>query len=202
MKKIKFFLSDIYYLIVISFSTMLLISASASISFCSETYKIDPVHSSIIFKIDHLGVAPFYGRFNNASGSFIINEKEPGKNFAEVSVVVDDVDTFNEKRDAHLKNEDFFHADKYPTINFRTESFKELEKNKFEVTGQLSFHGVTKPIVIEVRRTGALKDPWGNFRMGFETIFSIRRSEFGMDKMMDLVGDQVDLMIAVEGIMQ
>lgn len=202
MKKINLFLSDIYYLIVISFSTILLISASASVSFCSETYKIDPVHSSIIFKIDHLGVAPFYGRFNNASGAFIINKKEPGKNFAEVSVIIDNVDTHNEKRDAHLKNEDFFHADKFPTINFRTESFKELEENKFEVTGQLSFHGVTKPIVIEVRRTGALKDPWGNFRMGFETNFSIRRSEFGMDKMMDLVGDQVDLMIAVEGIMQ
>ncbi len=200
MESKKKFLAVIYFLPAFLLFIPTFSMTGLSTSNASESFQIDPVHSSIIFRINHLGVTSFYGRFNNPSGTFTIDEKNPENNFAKVMVKVENVDTYNEKRDAHLKNQDFFHADQYPDIIFKTGSFKKLENDKFEVSGQLTFHGITKPIVIEVRQTGAAVDPWGNFRMGFETSFTIRRSDFGMDKMLDLVGDEVYLMIAIEGI--
>ncbi len=185
---------------ILVFSAVFIIGFSAS--HAAETFEIDPVHSSIVFKIDHLGVAPFYGRFNNPAGTFSVDENNPENNIAEVTVNVENVDTNNEERDAHLKNEDFFDAKQHPDIVFKTTSFKQIETDKYDVTGDLTFHGVTRPINISVHRTGAAKDPWGNFRMGFETSFTIRRSDFGMDKMLDLVGNEVSLIIAIEGIQQ
>jgi polyisoprenoid-binding protein YceI len=168
----------------------------------AETYKVDPVHSSIVFKIDHLGVTPFYGRFNNASGEFTTDENMPENNFARVSVKVKDVDTQNQKRDEHLESADFFDAEKYPDIVFETKTFKKTGVNTFEIEGRLSFHGVERNITVEAVQTGAAKDPWGGYRKGFETSFSILRSDFGMDKMIGLVGDEVTLYIAIEGIRQ
>jgi len=202
MKPKKRFLSIINFLAAFLLVVPTFLMMSLSSSHARESFQIDPVHSSIIFKINHLGVTSFYGRFNNPSGTFTIDKENPENNFAEIMVKVENVDTYNEKRDAHLKNQDFFHADQHPDGVFKTSSCKKLENDKFEVSGHLTFHGITKPIVLEVHQTGAVDDPWGNFRMGFETSFSILRSDFGMDKMLDLVGDEVYLMIAIEGIHQ
>ena len=196
-KKNLFFAISFFTVLFFVPTFILMYSTSSD---AAETFQIDPVHSSVIFKINHLEVTSFYGRFNNLSGTFTIDENNPENNSAEFMVKVEHIDTYNKERDAHLKNEDFFHADQYPDIVFKTSSFKKLENDQFEVNGHLTFHGVTRPITIQVHRSGAVNDPWGNYRIGFETSFTILRSDFGMDKMLDLVGDEVHLMIAVEGI--
>ena len=195
--KKHFFRSISFFAALVLFVPALLMTGSSA-SYAAQTFKIDPVHSSIIFKINHLGVTSFYGRFNNPSGTLTIDKNAPENNSAEIMVKVENVDTDNDERDAHLKSQDFFHADQYPDIVFKSASFKKLKNDQFEVSGNLTFHGVTRQIVIKVNQTGAVNDPWGNFRMGFETSFTILRSDFGMNKMLDLVGDEVQLIIAIQ----
>lgn len=166
----------------------------------SGTYKIDPVHTSIWFGINHLGVADFYGRFNEVSGEFTL-AKDPAESQLEVIIPVASIDTNNAERDKHLKAAEFFDVEKYPEIRFRSRQFKRTEKqDTFEVKGELTLRGVTRPLVIELRQTGAGEDPWGNFRSGLETTFTIKRSDFGMNAMPKLLGDEVRLMVSVEGL--
>jgi polyisoprenoid-binding protein YceI len=112
------------------------------------------------------------------------------------------VDTAVEKRDTHLKSPDFFNTGEYPTVSFKSKSVKKLNEAVYEVSGDLTLLGKTRPITVEVNATGAGKDPWGNFRRGFETSFSINRSDFGMTFMMGGVSDEVNLTVSVEGIRQ
>jgi polyisoprenoid-binding protein YceI len=112
------------------------------------------------------------------------------------------VDTAVEKRDTHLKSPDFFNAGEYPLVSFKSKSVKKLSENTYAVSGDLALLGKTRPITVEVHATGAGKDPWGNFRRGFVTSFSIKRSDFGMDFMMGGVSDEVHLTVSVEGIRQ
>jgi polyisoprenoid-binding protein YceI len=120
----------------------------------------------------------------------------------EISVKVDDIDTVNAKRDKHLKSHEFFDAKKYPLILFQSETFKKIGEGTYEVSGRLSFHGVTRPLTVEVEHIGSGKDPWGGYRAGFETSFKVKRSDFGMTHMLGGVGDEVRLSVNVEGIRQ
>jgi polyisoprenoid-binding protein YceI len=106
------------------------------------------------------------------------------------------------KRDTHLKSPDFFNAGEYPLVSFKSKSVKKLSENTYAVSRDLALLGKTRPITVEVHATGAGKDPWGNFRRGFVTSFSIKRSDFGMDFMMGGVSDEVHLTVSVEGIRQ
>ena len=115
---------------------------------------------------------------------------------------IKNVDTAVEKRDTQLKSPDFFNAGEHPTISFKSKSVKKLKEAVYEVSGDLTLLGKTLPITTEVHATGAGKDPWGGFRMGFETSFSIKRSDFGMNFMMGGVSDEVNLTVSVEGIRQ
>jgi polyisoprenoid-binding protein YceI len=112
------------------------------------------------------------------------------------------IDTAVEKRDNHLKSPDFFNAGEFPLVSFKSNSVKKLSESTYEVSGDLTLLAKTRPITVEVHATGAGKDPWGNFRRGFETSFSIKRSEFGMGFMMGGVSDEVNLTVSVEGIRQ
>ena len=168
----------------------------------SETYKVDPVHTSVWFRINHMNVANFYGRFNEASGTFTLNAGNLDANRLEISVKTASIDTNNADRDKHLRTPEYFDSDKFPTIEFRSSKFKKISDNKFEVAGELTLHGVTKPLSIALEKTGAGDDPWGNHRVGLETTFTIKRSEFGMTTMLGALGDDVRLTVAVEGIRQ
>ncbi len=168
----------------------------------AETYKIDPTHSSIVFRIKHLDITYVYGRFNDPSGTLVWNEKEDTGHAVDMTVKAENVDTNNEKRDKHLRSEDFFHIIKYPYITFKSSSFTPLSDGLYEVKGDLTLHGVTRPLTVTARHTGAGEDPWGGFRTGFETTFPVRRSEFGMDTMLGSVGDEVELTISIEAIRQ
>ena len=110
------------------------------------------------------------------------------------------VDTDVEKRDEHLRSEDFFNAAKYELMAFESTQVKPLDGKNLEVNGNLSLLGQSRPIIVTVRDTGAGKDPWGNFRRGFETTFTIKRSDFGMNYMIGGVSDEVEITVSVEGI--
>lgn len=174
----------------------------SSVAYSAETYKLDPVHTSIIFRVKHLGTAFAYGRINVPSGSFVFDESAPSKSAIEIQAEAKNVDTAVEKRDNHLRSPDFFNAGEHPLVSFKSKSVKKLSENTYEVSGDFTLLGKTRPITVEVHGTGAGKDPWGNFRRGFETSFSIKRSDFGMNFMMGGVSDEVNLTVSVEGIRQ
>ena len=173
-----------------------------SVATAADTYKVDPVHSAVVFRIQHLGISYVQGRFNNVAGTVVFDTKVPENSSTNISVKVRDIDTFNSERDNHLRSSDFFDAEKYPLILFQSDTFKKMSDNIYSVTGRLTCHGVTRPLTVKVRHIGSGYDPWGGFRAGFETSFVIKRSDFGMTHMLGGVGDDVELTITIEGIRQ
>lgn len=184
---------------ILIFTLVVVFSASA---YAAESYKFDPAHTSVVFRVKHLGVAYVYGRFNGPTGSFVFDESSPAKNAIEVQVNVKDVDTAVDKRDNHLRSPDFFNAAEHPLIYFKSTSVKKIDQQTYEVSGNLTLLGKSRPISVKAQDTGSGKDPWGNFRRGFETSFKIKRSEFGMNFMLDGVSDEVMITFSVEGIRQ
>jgi polyisoprenoid-binding protein YceI len=170
----------------------------AAASAQAQSLKVDPVHSTIIFRISHLNAGVVYGRFNDPTGTITLGDN-PSLN---VEVKTDNIDTHNQKRDDHLRSPDFFNNKEFPTISFKSTSFKSSGENKYEVTGDLTLHGVTKPVTVTLEKLGTGKDPSGGTRVGFETIFTIKRSDFGMNFMPGGVGDEVKLMVALETVQQ
>ncbi|MBI3271103.1 MAG: YceI family protein [Planctomycetes bacterium] len=164
-----------------------------------QNFKIDPVHSTAIFRVKHLGASWFYGRFNEVGGAFKVDEKNPAGSSIEVEIKVESVDTHDAKRDAHLKAPDFFNAKQFPSMTFKSKEVKAVDKDVFEVAGDLTLHGVTKPLTVKVERAGAGKDPWGGYRMGFETTFTLKRSDYGMNYMPEALGEDIRVILSVEG---
>lgn len=166
----------------------------------ADLYEVDPVHSSILFRIKHLDVSYVYGRFNDFSATLRIDEQNPANNTVEIHVKAGSIDTANAKRDDHLRSPDFFNVKQFPIISFKSKSFKEQGPDLFEVAGDLFLHGITHPLTIKVERTGSGRDPWGGYRVGFEGTFRVNRSEFGMSHMLGPVGDEVRLTVSLEAI--
>ena len=180
-------------------AVILAVAIAAGAPALASSYDIDTAHSTVLFKIRHLGVADFYGRFNGVSGTFTFDPAEPTKGSIDISVKADSVDTDNEKRDQHLMSPDFFNAKQFPVITFKSESVKKVGDKKFEVTGTLNLHGVSKKVTAAVDYIGAGDDPWGGYRAVFEARVSIKRSDFGITFMPGGLGENVDLIVALEG---
>lgn len=172
------------------------VGMTAGVARAADTYKVDPVHSTMVFRITHFNTAPFYGRFNAPTGSFALDEQ--GGAF-EISVPAANVDTANAKRDDHLRGPDFFNAKQFANITFKSTNVKKVDDRNYEVAGDLTLHGVTKPITVKVEKTGEGKDPRGVQRAGAHAQFTIKRSDFGMDYMQGGLGDEVTLMVGLEG---
>lgn len=182
-------------LIVALFAGMLSLSVRAA-----DTYTVDPVHSSLIFRIKHANVGYFYGRINDPAGTFTLDAADASKSAFEFTVAVNNIDTHNDKRDAHLKSPDFFNEKQYPTIAFKSTSVKKAAENKLEVTGDLTLHGVTKSIVVPVEVVGIGEFPKGTGRAGIEAVFSIKTSDFQIKGMPGALGEEVRLMVGLEGV--
>ena len=163
----------------------------------ANSYSIDPVHSSVAFRIKHFNIAPFYGQFDDISGSLSFDEADPTKSTLEVSIKVDSVNTHNDKRNGHLKSPDFFNAAKFPTMTFSSKSFAKASENAYDVAGDLTIHGVTKPITVKLEKTGAGKMQ-GQDKIGFASDFTVKRSDFGITFMPDGLGDEVKIMLGLE----
>jgi polyisoprenoid-binding protein YceI len=183
-----------------SFVAVLALTVGSALA--ADTYKLDPVHSMVIFKVNHMGVSNTYGRFNEPSGTFSI-DPDPANMSFETSVAVEKIDTGFAARDHHLKSADFFDAMQFPTITFKSTGVKKSGSNTYEVTGDLTLHGVTKSITVTVNEIGAAKvPPKGEERAGFETTFTVKRSDYGMNFMPGMVGDEITLMVNTEGVKQ
>ena len=163
------------------------------------TYKVDPVHSSNAFCIRHLGVTNFYGRFNETAGTFVLNDDDPAKDAFEITIKATSIDTHNEARDKHLKSDAFFDVEKYPDITFKSTAVKKEGAGVLVVTGDLTLHGTTKPITTTVMLIGAGPGMKGEFRAGFETTFTVKRSEYGVSGLPGALGEDVKITVSVEG---
>jgi len=168
----------------------------------ADTYKVDPVHSFALFSIHHFNAGNVWGRFNGPAGDFTLDPADPGKDAFHVELKLANLDTGNAKRDADLKGPDWFNARQHPAITFKSTSVKKGEGNMLDVTGALTIHGVTKSAVVAVELTGTAADPFGNIRSGIQGTTTIKRSDFGMKAMPGAVGDEVRLIVAMEGIKQ
>jgi len=168
----------------------------------AETYKLDPAHTSVVYRIKYQGVTFVYGRFNGPTGTFVFDETSPAKSFIDMQVDANNIDTAVAKRDNHLKSPDFFNAADYPAVRFKSASVRKLSSDTYQVTGSLTLLDKTRKLTVKAKHTGSGKDPWGNFLRGFETSFSIKRSEFGMDFMLNGIDDEVMITVSVTGIRQ
>jgi polyisoprenoid-binding protein YceI len=166
----------------------------------AESYRVDSIHSSLLFRVKHLNVGYIYGRFNNFSGAFTFDDQNPAASSLTMEVQVQSLDTGNPKRDGHLKTPDFFNAAQFPTMSFKSTKMKALDEKTYEVTGDLTLHGVTQPVTVRLERIGAGKGMQGEFRTGWESTFTIKRSDFGMKYMLQGVSDEVRVTVAVEGV--
>lgn len=162
-------------------------------------YDIDPVHSHAIFKVKHLGVSNFYGRFNKIGGKLLVDAADPGESLVQITIDAASVDTNDEARDTHLRSADFFNVEEHPTLSFTSEKVVAKGAGRLEVAGELEMHGVTRPLTVIVEQVGFGKDPRFGTRVGYEARFTIQRSDFGMDYVPDLLGDEVEVVFSLEG---
>ncbi len=162
------------------------------------TYAVDTVHSTVIFRVKHMNTSFAYGRFNNITGQFALDQ-DPGASKFDLQVKTDSVDTGNAGRDKHLKSPDFLNVVQHPTMSFKSTSVAADGPDALKVTGDLTFHGVTRPVTVKVTKTGTGKDMRGRPVAGFETSFVFKRTDFKMDKMTNAVGDEVTIIVSVEG---
>ena len=168
----------------------------------ADTYQLDATHSYILFRIKHFGIGYSYGGFQNPTGKLIIDKDAPSNNKVEIEVQSNTVSTWYEKRDNHIKSPDFLNVSKYPIVSFKSRSVKKTGQDQYEIAGDLIFLGKKRPLTVTAVQTGRGKDPWGANRIGYETTFTIKRSEFGMTFMLGGLSDEVQLTVSVEGVRQ
>jgi polyisoprenoid-binding protein YceI len=164
----------------------------------ADDYTVDAAHAGVTFKISHLGLSWVYGRFNEFSGSFTLDPSDAGKSSFSLNIKTESIDTNNQKRDEHLRGGDFFNAKQFPTITFKSTSVKAV-KDGYEVTGELTMHGVTKPVTFALLGGRKAEFPKGVERTGFSTELKLNRADFGIDKFADGIGNDVHLSISFEG---
>ena len=142
-------------------------------------YEIDGAHTSVEFVGRHLMITKVRGRFSDVRGQITIDE-EPTKSHVEVEIGVASVSTGNDDRDAHLRSGDFFDVERYPAITFSSTGVKPLRDNTWELTGDLTVHGTTKPVILEVDFDGGGPSPMGDERIGFSAATEVNREDFGL----------------------
>jgi polyisoprenoid-binding protein YceI len=171
----------------------------------ASTWQIDPVHTNIQFTVRHLMISNVKGVFHKFNGTFEIDDKDITKTKASAVIDTASIDTGIEKRDEDLRSANFFEVVKYPTMTFVSRKFTRVGTNKFKMTGDLTMHGVTREVVLDMEGLGTIvKDPWGGMRRGATLITRINRKDFGLtyNKVLEtggvMVGDDVGVNIEVE----
>ena len=162
----------------------------------ADAFTVDPIHSCVSFKIEHMGISFVHGRFDEVAGSFTL-DSDPSKCSFALTCKVESVDTNNKGRDKHLQGGDFFNSAQFPVISFKSTSVK-VVPGGYEVTGDLTMHGVTKPLSFTLKG-GKRVQMQGKEQSGFTTDLALKRSDFGMDKMLNALGDEVFISIGMEG---
>lgn len=164
-------------------------------------YQIDPAHTNVGFEVGHLAIGTVVGRFNRFQGS--IQFQPGGDSRVSIEIEVASIDTNVGQRDNHLKSADFFDAAQFPIMRFDSTKVEYgADGAPSAVEGNLSFHGVTQPVRLTVTPLGAGAGPLGETRAGFKATTTIKRTAFGMTKMLAIAGDDVTINLNVEGILQ
>jgi len=172
------------------------------------THTIDASHSHIDFSVKHMMVSTVKGRFKSFSGDVNIDETNPAASKVEVTIETASIDTGAEQRDAHLRSADFFDAEKYPTITFVSKKVEALGNDTYRVTGDLTVHGVTREIPLEITREGVAQNMYGKQVQAFSAAFTINRKDFGLEWNVALesggwlVSDQVKVSLDIETVVK
>ena len=171
----------------------------------TQNFNVDTSHSSVGFSVRHMMIAKVRGHFSRFSATLALDEADFSRSKVNASIEAASIDTNEAKRDEHLKSADFFEAAKFPKIEFATKRV-EGSGEHFKVVGDLSLHGVTREVVLDVERQGAGKDPWGNQREAFSAHTSVNRTDFGLkwNQALEaggiLVGEKVDIELELSAI--
>lgn len=174
--------------------------AAAPAAAGSMTCNVDPVHSKALFRVHHLGAGQFWGRFNDVTGTFSFEPgKAEGMNF-DVTIATESVDSGNDDLDKHLRSPDFFASKDFPKMTFRSTGAKKTGERTFELMGDLTMRGVTKPVTASLEFCG-MADMGRGPKAGFEAQFTIKRSEFGVNYGVEkgAIGDDVRVIVSLEG---
>ncbi|MGA8482561.1 MAG: YceI family protein [Chthoniobacterales bacterium] len=183
------------------FSTFLLACAVTHPGFAAETYEVDPIHSFVLFKVTRLGAEYVYGRFTGGlSGMVSFDSAAPDKSAVALEVKTDTLDTGFAQRDKDIKGDDFLNVKQFPVVTFKSKSVQKVTDQQYTVTGDLTFHGVTKPLTVQANIIGQGKSMKGESLTGVEFHFTLKRSEYGVNYGLPGIGDDVDLTVAVGGV--
>jgi len=183
-----------------------LVSLVVALPALAATYEADPSHSNVDFTVRHI-VSKVNGSFRAFKGTFDFDDKKPENSKANFTVDATSIDTGNAKRDDHLRSPDFFDTKKFPQLSFVSTKFGKASGDVYKLDGNLTLHGVTKPVSFDVEFLGQAKDPQGKMRSGFTAKSKINRKDFGLtwNKSLEtggvLVGEEVELNIQVEGVL-
>ena len=179
----------------------------AAVATAVRTFAIDKTHSEVSFQVRHL-VTRVRGHFTDFSGTVQFDEERPERSSASFEVSAASIDTGTADRDQHLRSEDFFFVDRYPTLTFVSSRVSRRSAREFDVAGTLTIRGVAREVTLPVTYLGAANDPWGNARVGFETEITVNRKDFGLtwNAVLEaggfVVGDDVKIGITVQAIAQ
>jgi len=169
-------------------------------------WNIDQSHSTVGFSVRHMVFAKVHGRFKTWTGSLDLDEADFTKSKVEVTIDVNSIDTHDEKRDGHLKSADFFDAGTYGSMTFKGKKIEKTGGEEYKLTGDLTIHGTTKEVTLDVDYGGRGKDPWGGERVGFHAKGSVNRVDFGLkwNQALEtggvLVGEKVEISIDLEAV--
>jgi polyisoprenoid-binding protein YceI len=185
------------------FKRILLASVLATATFGASaagvTYKIDPGHTVVLATWNHFGYSNPSANFGGASGAIVYDADAPEQSTVEVTLPMSGIESFVPKLDEHLKSPDFFDAEKYPVATFKSTVVRALGEGRLEVTGNLDLHGVSKPVVLDVKLNKLAPHPMGDTpTIGFDATATIKRTEFGIDKYVPMVSDEITLRITTE----
>lgn len=191
----------------IPFVAVLALALLAPVPGRAATWEADPAHSQVGFAIRHMMIATVRGQFRTFTATATGDPAAPGQATVQATIDATSIDTGNEKRDGHLRTADFLDVEKYPTITFKSKKIEPAGPGKAKVTGDLTLHGVTKEVVLDVEGpTQVVKDPMGNTKVGATATTTIDRKDFGIvwNKTLDgggiMVGDEIDVTIDVEAV--
>ncbi|MDZ4774772.1 MAG: YceI family protein [Planctomycetota bacterium] len=161
-------------------------------------YKVDVVHSSILFKCKHADTSWAFGRFDDFGGTLTFDSAKPENSKIEITIQAKSVNTNSKDRDQHLQSPDFFDVKQFPTATFKSKSVAKKGDKMFAVTGDLMFHGVTKSVSIDMEHTGSNEHPMMGKIIGFYGTLTLKRSDYGISYGQDVLGDEVTLMLSIE----
>lgn len=184
-------------------TTALLLSFVVTSQVNAEDYVLDKAHTSVIFGISHMGFSYTYGRFNRIDGKYALDEANPTASSFQLTVDASSIDTNDAKRDEHLRGPDFLSSNEFPTLTFQSTGVVAEKNDKgetvYQVTGDLTLHGVTRPVTLPLKLLKVGQGMDGKMRSGFICEARLSRSEFGMTKYLEMVGDDVAVTISFEG---